>query len=236
MAWAIPVALAGQWYVETAGQREQGLAGNGKTWQNQSLVEGSLGICCWRASSGLYTPMPCHKFFRKIPLYEFPAYICFDKVVLFMKGNPDMPQCGFSRAVAQAGLLGADGPKFCGTTLIRRWKRSASPTMRMSMCLVPSVNDRLLPMYAPAFSMILAMLIRLTLPMHSESLGRIDWRWCWGWNIQKSVKVWRSSRIGQPFLSCTCPFLRGTPVWSFTALFLAQWHNARPSLEFMIAL
>ena len=105
MAWAIPVALAGQWYVETAGQREQGLAGNGKTWQNQSLVEGSVGICCWRASSGLYTPMPCHKFFRKIPLYEFPAYICFDKVVLFMKGNPDMPQCGFSRAVAQAGLL-----------------------------------------------------------------------------------------------------------------------------------
>mmetsp|Transcript_36556 Transcript_36556/g.85676 ORF Transcript_36556/g.85676 Transcript_36556/m.85676 type:complete len:169 (+) Transcript_36556:65-571(+) len=25
-----------------------------------------------------------------------------NKVVLFMKGNPDMPQCGFSRAVAQA--------------------------------------------------------------------------------------------------------------------------------------
>ena len=24
------------------------------------------------------------------------------QVVLFMKGNPDMPQCGFSRAVAQA--------------------------------------------------------------------------------------------------------------------------------------
>ena len=57
MAWAIPVALAGQWYVETAGQREQGLAGNGKTWLNQSLVEGSVGICCWRASSGLCTPL-----------------------------------------------------------------------------------------------------------------------------------------------------------------------------------
>ncbi|CAJ1441295.1 unnamed protein product [Effrenium voratum] len=25
-----------------------------------------------------------------------------NKVVLFMKGSPDMPQCGFSRAVAQA--------------------------------------------------------------------------------------------------------------------------------------
>lgn len=106
---------------------------------------------------------------------NFPASgFCFDKVVLFMKGNPDMPQCGFSRAVAQAGLLGAHEPKFCGTTLVRRWKRSASPTMRMLMCLVPSVNDRLLPMYAPAFSMIIAMLIRLTLPMNSESLGRID--------------------------------------------------------------
>eukprot|EP00434_Breviolum_minutum_P019026 symbB.v1.2.016772.t1/scaffold1201.1/size131815/4 len=27
-----------------------------------------------------------------------------NKVVLFMKGNPDMPQCGFSRAVAQVGF------------------------------------------------------------------------------------------------------------------------------------
>merc|ERR1719401_231616 len=30
-----------------------------------------------------------------------------NKVVLFMKGSPDMPQCGFSRAVAQA--LEAEG-------------------------------------------------------------------------------------------------------------------------------
>lgn len=186
-------------------------------WQDQSLVEGSVGICCWRQSSGLYTPMPCHKFFRKIHCMNFPPlFICFDKVVLFMKGNPDMPQCGFSRAVAQAGLLGAHEPKFCGTTLVRHWKRSASPTMRMLMCLVPSVNDRLLPMYAPAFSMIIAMLIRLTLPMNSESLGRIDWRCV---EVEISRSPWRCEEIlGLANHSSVVRVLSSDPVWSFTAL------------------
>lgn len=39
--------------------------------------------------------------------------IASDPVVLFMKGTPDLPQCGFSRATIQIlGLQGVDPHKF----------------------------------------------------------------------------------------------------------------------------
>jgi monothiol glutaredoxin len=53
-------------------------------------------------------------------------------VVLFMKGTPEMPQCGFSKASVQIlGLQGVDPAKFAAFNVLE------NPEVREGMCPHP---------------------------------------------------------------------------------------------------
>jgi len=51
-----------------------------------------------------------------MPKIDFKKIVNSDNVVLFMKGTPDMPQCGFSMAVAN--VLKHLGVKFTGINVL----------------------------------------------------------------------------------------------------------------------